>query len=335
MSDTGLTAEELEDLQRIVSDGQVNRRTFRASRFQVGDTLVAKLGPPVVGKGTNSDVLEVIAKELHLTPGTLRRCRMMAHRWRPHQRQPVLDHQVYVPVTVMHLVALGDSATTGFDQEAFDRKVRILLDAMAAAAAAEVLEVTETDYLKALRKAPSPSRQPGAQSEHKAVVSTVHQFQAQRPEARAAILGAVKADEEAKRSIAAAYLMERPALARAVLREEPDLATLAAQEVREAGQKLSREDQDAATLHELVQVLGGDKPSDELLLAEWHEDFANALTRFSRFIHDWYPADTVADKADEDLIQVITHLSRDVAKWAATITDSRKPGLRLVGSQTR
>jgi hypothetical protein len=86
--------------------------------------------------------------------------------------------------------------------------------------------------------------------------------------------------------------------------------------------------------HELVQVLGGGKPSDDLLLAEWREDFAKAMGRFSDFVSTWYPADSVADKADDDLVQVVTYLAEEVAQWAKTIIDSRKPGLRLVGSTT-
>ncbi len=94
----------------------------------------------------------------------------------------------------MYQVALS-SGPGGFDQEQFDEKAAVLLGLMARAEQHDILEVTETDYLKAVRKT-IPLRRPGAQSERKAVVAAVNQFEAHQPEVHEAIFGAVKSDED-------------------------------------------------------------------------------------------------------------------------------------------
>ncbi|MFJ4329153.1 hypothetical protein ACIP3A_39420 [Streptomyces tricolor] len=238
--------------------------------------------------------------------------------------------------TVLHQVALSNEQGV-FDQDQFDERTDLLLSLMAQAQENDVLEVTETDYLKAARKAIRPSRRPGVRAEHRALTATVQQFQAHRPEVRTAVIDAVKADDDATKSVAAAYLMRRPALARAVLREDPDLVGVAAQEAAEQGTNPEAEGTEPgeAVFRELVQVLGGNRPSDELLLAEWREDFARAISRFNTFVTDWYPADKVAANADDHLLKLVTYLADDVAQWAAAITNLRKPGgLRLVESTT-
>lgn len=336
--EAGCTPAEFEEIERIVTRGSTTGREFRSTRFAAGEWTLTKYGPPPrsgsrYGSEANFDAL---GAKLKLSPHTLRKCRLMAHRWKPHQRQPVLDSPVYVSFTTMYQVALSSDAGA-FDPEQFEEKIGVLRDLMASAQEHGVLEVTETDYLKAVRKALPPSRRPGAQSERKAVVSTVHQFEAHQPDVREAILGAVKADHDATRAVAAAYLMKSPALARAVLREEPALIEAVAQEAAQQDASAPGSDREPGedVFRELVQALGGNRPSDELLLAEWREDFAQALKRFTTFVTDWYPADTVAANADEDILRLITFFADDVAQWAATITNSRKPGgLRLVESTT-
>ncbi|MEU9157805.1 hypothetical protein AB0D59_46575 [Streptomyces sp. NPDC048417] len=336
--EAGCTPAEFDEIERIVTRGSTTGREFRDTRFAVGDWLVAKYGPP--GKPgsryATEAQLDVLSARLKLSPHTLRKCRLLAHRWKPQQRQPVLDSPVHVSFTTMFQVALS-SEHGEFDQEQFNEKVEVLLGLMDLAAQHDILEVTETDYLKAVRKAVPPSRRPGAQSEHKAVVTTVTQFEARQPDVRDAVLGAVKADEDATRSVAAAYLMRRPELARAVLREDPELAEAAAQEAALHTPDAEEADGESGeqVFRELVQVLGGARPSDELLLAEWRQDFARAVGRFNAFVTDWYPADKVAVNADADIVRLVTYLADDVARWAATITDSRTPGgLRLVESTT-
>jgi hypothetical protein len=242
---------------------------------------------------------------------------------------------VYVSFSLLYQVAQSAEHGT-FDQESFDERVEVLLGLMAEAEKNGVLEVTETAYLKAVRKALKPSRLV-AQTADKALTTTVQQFEARRPEVRSAVLDAVKADEDATRAVAAAYLLHRPQLARAVLREDPDLIEAAASEAA-AAQDPTSTSPDAETdehiFRELVQVLGAAKPSDDLLLAEWREDFTKAINRLSAFVTDWYPADVVAARADDDLIKLVDYLAHEVTQWAQTITTARKPGLRLVGSTT-
>ncbi|MFD7667737.1 MULTISPECIES: hypothetical protein [Streptomyces] len=264
----------------------------------------------------------------------MRRWRMVAHRWRPERRPPVFDASVFASFTLVHQVSLS-SVQGVFDQAEFDAKVGVLLDLMAQAEQNNITEVTETDYLRAVRKAIRPSRQPGARVGHKALTTTVQHFEARRPEVRTAVLDAVKADEDATKTVAAAYLMQRPDLARAVLREDPELMEAAAQEAATHGTSASAgADRGEAVFRELLQVMGGNRPSDELRLAEWREDFAKTISRINAFVTDWYPADKVAANADDDLLKLITYLADDVAQWAAAILNSRKPGLRLLESTT-
>ncbi|GAA4340820.1 hypothetical protein GCM10023086_76640 [Streptomyces venetus] len=336
--EAGCTPSEFEEIERIVTRGSTTGREFRATRFAVGDWLLAKFGPPAKpgSRYATEAQLDVLTARLKLSPNTLRKCRLVACRWKPQQRQPVMDSPVYVSFTTMYQVALS-SGQGDFDQEQFEEKVAVLLGLMTLAEQHEILEVTETDYLKAVRKAIPPSRRPGAQSERRAVVTAVHQFEARQPEVREAIVGAVKADAEATRTVAASYLVQRPALARAVLREDPDLIQAVAQEAALPAPDAEAPDAEPGEIvfRELVQVLGGNRPSDELLLAEWRQDFARAVGRFTAFVSDWYPADKVAANADDDLLRLVTHLADDVAQWAATITNARKPGgLRLVESTT-
>ncbi|MFE8926425.1 hypothetical protein [Streptomyces rochei] len=336
--DAGCTPAEFEEIERIVSRGSTTGREFRATRFAVGDWLLAKFGPPAKAgsRYATEAQLDALTARLKLSPHTLRKCRLVAHRWRPEQRRPVLDSPVYVSFTTMYQVALS-SGPGDFDPEQFEEKVAVLLSLMAQAEQDDVLEVTETDYLKAVRKAIPPSRRPGAQSERRAVVTAVSQFEAHQPEVREAIVGAVKSDEDATRAVAASYLAQRPALARAVLREDPDLIQAVAQEAALPAPGAEAPDAEPGEIvfRELVQVLGGNRPSDELLLAEWRQDFAQAVGRFTAFVTDWYPADKVAANADDDLLRLVAHLAEDVAQWAATITNARKPGgLRLVESTT-
>ncbi|MBT1093539.1 hypothetical protein [Streptomyces sp. Tu102] len=336
--EAGCTPPEFEEIERIVTRGSTTGREFRATRFAVGDWLLAKYGPPSKPGSVYATEaqLDALTARLKLSPNTLRKCRLLAHRWKPQHRQPVLDSKVYVSFTTMYQVALS-SEPGAFDQEQFEEKVEVLLGLMALAEQHDVLEVTEPDYLKAMRKAIRPSRRPGAESERRAVVTAVHQFEAQQPEVREAILGAVKADEDATRAVAIGYLAQRPSLARAVMREDPDLIEAVAQEVaqHEPAAGASDAEPGEAVFRELVQVLGGARPSDELLLAEWRQDFARAISRFNAFVADWYPADKVAANADDDLLRLVTYLADDVAQWAATITNARTPGgLRLVESTT-
>jgi hypothetical protein len=262
--EAGCTLAEFEEIERIVTRSSTTGREFRAARFAAGDWTLAKFGPPPkTGSryGTEAQ-LDALAARLRLSPHTLRKCRLVAHRWRPPQRQPVLDSPVYASFTTMYQVALSSDPGV-FDQEQFKERAGILLELMAEAEKRGVLEVTETDYLKAIRKALPPSRRPGAESERKAVVTTVHQFEARQPEVRTAILDAVKADQEATRTVAAAYLMRRPELARAVLREDPDLIQAAAQEAAAPRPDADTADTEPgeAILRELVQVLGGGWPN--------------------------------------------------------------------------
>ncbi|MFJ6898195.1 hypothetical protein [Streptomyces hokutonensis] len=336
--EAGCTPPEFEEIERIVNRGSTTGREFRATRFAVGDWLLAKYGPPSKpgSRYTAEAQLDVLTVRLKLSPHTLRKCRLLAYRWKPQQRQPVLDSKVYVSFTTMFQVALS-SEQGAFDQVQFEEKVGVLLGLMALAEEHDILEVTETDYLKAVRKAIRPSRRPGAESERRAVITAVHQFEAHQPEVREAILGAVKADEEATRAVAVGYLAQRPALARAVLREDPDLIQAVAQEAALHNPDTGAPDADPgdAVFREFVQVLGGNRPSDELLLAEWRQDFARAIGRFNAFVADWYPADKVAVNADDDLLQLVTYLADDVAQWAASVTNARRPGgLRLVESTT-
>ncbi|CAM5651231.1 hypothetical protein [Streptomyces griseorubiginosus] len=335
--EAGCTPAEFEEIVRIVTRGSTTGREFRATRFAVGDWLVAKYGPPAKpgSRYVTEAQLDVLTARLEWSPHTLRKCRLLAHRWKPQQRQPVLDSKVYVSFTTLYQVVLG-GGPGDFDQEQFAEKVAVLRGLMDLAEQNDVLEVTEADYLRAVRKAIPPSRRPGAQSERKALTTTVHQFEAHQPEVREAILGAVRADDDATRAVTAAYLVQRPALARAVLREDPELlqATAHAAALHEADEA-SDEEPGEAVFRELVQVLGGTRPSDELLLAEWRQDFARAVGRFNAFVTDWYPADKVAADADDDLVRLVTYLADDVAQWAATITHARRPGgLRLVESTT-
>ncbi|MFF3699053.1 hypothetical protein [Streptomyces sp. NPDC002221] len=335
---TGCTDIQLAEFDQLAAASTTNGREFRASRVAVGDFLNALFGAPG-NSGARALAVDAhvraLAERRHLAPWTLRKARMVAHRWQGDLREKVLGSPVYVSFSVLHLAAQGDSAAGDFDPELFARKSQALLTAMQEAEAANVFEVSETDFLKALRKAPGASRKADVQRQRRAITETVHGFENRHPEARAAVLGAVKADRDATRAIAASYLMERPALARAVLREEPELAAVAAAERAPHPDNAGvREQEDATMLHELVQVLGGGKPSDDLLLAEWREDFAQALGRFSSFISSWYPADEVTEKADDDLVKVVEFLSRDVSEWAMAISESRKPGLRLVGRQS-
>lgn len=43
--------------------------------------------------------LDALTARLKLSPHTLCKCRLVAHRWRPEQRQPVMDSLVYVSFT--------------------------------------------------------------------------------------------------------------------------------------------------------------------------------------------------------------------------------------------
>ncbi|MGW1597001.1 hypothetical protein [Streptomyces sp. NPDC002343] len=336
--DTGCSTAEFEEIEHIVTRSSTTGREYRNACIAVGDWLLAKYGPaPRPGSRYGSESqLDALATRLHKSPSTVRKWRLVAHRWRPQQRPPVFDSPVYVSFTVLYQVALSSEQGV-FDQEQFDERADLLLSLMDQAQENDVLEVTETDYLKAARKAIRPSRRPGARAEHRALTATVQQFQAHRPEVRTAVLDAVKADDDATKSVAAAYLMRRPALARAVLREDPDLVEVAAQEAAGQGTHPEAEETEPgeAVFRELVQVLGGNRPSDELLLAEWREDFARAVSRFNTFVTDWYPADKVAANADDHLLKLVAYLADDVAQWAAAITNLRTPGgLRLVESTT-
>ncbi|MFF5435147.1 hypothetical protein ACFY5K_34690 [Streptomyces griseofuscus] len=333
---TGCTAAEFEEIDHIITLSSTTGRESRDARIAVGDWLLAKYGPsPKAGSryGTESQ-LDELADRLHKSVHTLRKWRLVAHRWRQERRPPVFDSPVYVSFTLLHQVALS-SEQGSFDQEEFDAKVQVLLDLMTQAEQNDILEITEVDYLKAVRKAIRPSRQPAARAEHKALTTTVQHFEARSPEVRTAVLDAVKADDDAAKSVAAAYLMRRPDLARAVLREDPELVEAAAREAATHNASASHDPDGAETVfRELVQVLGGNRPSDELLLAEWREDFAKAITRINAFVTDWYPAEKVVANADDDLLKLVTYLADDVAQWAAAITNSRMPGLRLVESTT-
>ncbi|NGO75202.1 hypothetical protein G6045_05815 [Streptomyces sp. YC504] len=340
IADTGCTEEELQEFGRLALRSTSNGRDFRASRFEVGGWLNAKFGPPSRSGARNphaEEHLTALAEHQKLSLRTLHRCRMVEHRWAPELRQQVFDSCVYVSFSVMLLVAQGEGASAVFDPAVFAHKSTVLLRVMKELEQAGVLEATESDFLKALRADPLPGRTLETPRQSKAVTQVVHQFASHQPEARAAVLDAVRSDTEAKRSIAASYLLERPALARAVLREEPELAELAAQQAavqhRDGSESTSEAEQ--ATFHEFVQVLGGAKPSDDLLLAEWREDFATALGRFSKFVSSWYPAESVVDKADDELLTLIAYLAQDVTAWAQNISDARKPGLRLVGKQAQ
>ncbi|GGZ21863.1 hypothetical protein GCM10010300_76970 [Streptomyces olivaceoviridis] len=333
--ETGCTTAEFAEIEHMVSRSSTTGRESRASRIAVGDWLLAKYGSAAKADSRyQSDAqLDALAARLHKAPYTLRRWRLVAHRWQPQRRPPVFDSPVYVSFSLLYQVAQSSEHGT-FDQESFDERVEVLLDLMAGAEKNGVLEVTETAYLRAIRKALKPSRlvPPTA---HKALTTTVQQFEARRPEVRSAVLDAVKADEDATRAVAAAYLLHRPKLARAVLREDPDLIQAAASEAAAAQDPTDASPGGETGEHifrELVQVLGGAKPSDDLLLAEWREDFAKAINRFSAFVTDWYPADAVATRADDDLIKLVDYLAHEVTQWAQTITTVRKPGLRLVGS---
>ncbi|GAA1333534.1 hypothetical protein GCM10009647_074760 [Streptomyces sanglieri] len=333
--ETGCTDAEMEEINALLDASFTTGREFRAGMFAVGDWLNKKFGP--LGRQGNrvgaDSLLEALAAAVGRSPQTLRKWRMTACRWRPEQRDKVLSSPVYAPFTVMHHVALNDGKPGEFDQERFDAKVEILLQVMNCAQDQQLWEVTETDYLKAVRKAIPPSRQAGAQAANRALAATAHHFEARRPETRAAVLDLVRADEDATRAIAASYLMQRPGLARAVLREDPELAESAAQEAAgRASDESSGTVED--TFNELVQVLGGGQPSDDLLLAEWREDFARVLGRFRSMVTTWYPAETVTAKADDNLLALVAHLQGDVDQWARAITESRKPGLRLVESTT-
>ncbi|MFE4698721.1 hypothetical protein ACFRIC_16805 [Streptomyces sp. NPDC056738] len=336
--EAGCTPSEFEEIERIVTRGTTTGRAFRATRFAVGDWLLAKFGPPAKAgsRYATEAQLDALTARLKLSPQTLRKCRLLAHRWTPQHRGPVLDSKVYVSFTTLHQVALSTEPGV-FDPEQFEEKVSILQGLMALAEEHDILEVTESDYLKAVRKAIPPSRRPGIQAGRNAVVAAVNQFEANQPEVREAILGAVKADADATRTITAAYLVQRPELARAVLREDPDLIPAAAQEAahQAAGGDALEAEPGEAVFRELVQVLGGNRPSEELLLAEWRQDFARAVGRFNAFVTDWYPADRVIASADDDLLRLVAFLADDVAQWAAAITNARKPGgLRLVESTT-
>ncbi|MER7983413.1 hypothetical protein [Streptomyces sp. NPDC095817] len=336
--EAGCTPPEFEEIESIVARGSTTGREFRATRFAVGDWLLVKYGPPATAgsRYATETQLDALSARLKLSPPTLRKCRMVAHRWTPQLRSPVLESRVYISFTTLHQIALS-TEPGAFDREQFEEKIGILWGLMALAEEHGILEVTESDYLKAVRKAVPPSRRPGAQAERKAVTTAVNQFEANQPEVREAILGAVRADTDATRAITAAYLVQRPALARAVLREDPDLIPAAALEAahQDSGSGDPEGEPGDAVFRELVQVLGGSRPSEELLLAEWRQDFASAVGRFNAFVTDWYPADKVAANADDDLLRLVTFLADDVAQWAATITNARKPGgLRLVESSS-
>ncbi|MFK4071883.1 hypothetical protein [Streptomyces sp. NPDC029674] len=335
--EAGCTPAEFAEIERLFTRSTATGREFRDARLSAADWTLAKYGPPPkAGSRYGSDAqLDALATRLKLSVHTLRKCRLVAHRWKPSQRQPVLDSPVYVSFTTMYQVALSSEPGT-FDQEQFEEKVGVLLSLMGEAEHSGILEVTEADYLKAIRKAIPPSRRPGAEAERKAVVTTVHQFEARQPEVREAILDAVKADPDATKTVAATYLMQRPSLARAVLREAPELAEAAAQAAaaHESSTGPDHGEPGDDVFRELVQVLGGDQPSDDLLLAEWREDFARVINRFSAFVTDWYPADKVTANADENLLKLVTYLADDVAKWSTAITTARGPGLRLVESTT-
>lgn len=336
VDETGCTAAEFEEIEQIVTRASTSGRGFRAARLAAGDWILSKYGPPAKAGSRHGVEAELgaLAGQLKLSLHTLYKCRLVAMRWRPELRSPVLASPVYVSFTTLFQVALSSSHNT-FDQELFEERIAVLQALIIAAEQNDVLEVTENDYLQALRKAIPPSRRPGAQSERKAVTSTVHQFEARQPEVREAILGAVKADQEATRTVAAAYLLQRPALARAVLREDPELVEAAAHEALTQDQSTAPDAEPGEDVfRELVQVLGAGRPSDDLLLAEWREDFTRTVRRFNTFITDWYPADAVTAKADDDLVRLVTYLAEDVDQWATTIIDSRKPGLRLLESTT-
>jgi hypothetical protein len=323
------TAEQLLEFEELASASATDARAFRASRIAMGDWLNARFGPPgtrPTHRGEES--IAELAQHAGLSTATLQRCRRVAHRWRGAARARVLESPVYVPFSV--LLIAGQSSTDAFDEEEFHRRAEVLFRAMSDAEAGGVLEVTEPMLLRALKQnAETVDRAPRKSA---SIAKAVHHFTQGEPQAREQIINAVRDDTDAQRSVAAAYLMSRPALARAVLREEPELAALAAQEARQTGQPAA--DPDVAVLHELVQVLGATVPDDELTLAEWREDFARALGRFNQFVHDWYPADAVTQRADEALADLVARLAHDVTAWAADITAAHSPGLRLVGRTT-
>ncbi|MEV0992652.1 hypothetical protein [Streptomyces sp. NPDC049949] len=332
-SRSGCTPTELVEIRSLTSTSLTSAVESRRMRFVVGDWLLAKYGKAGLASKDNLPQIAALAEELGLSVTRLSRSRLVACRWQGEARRRVLDSPVFVCFTVLYLAAAGTVRTPGeaADLE-FGRRAGALFTAMDAVQAGGVMEVTEPVYLKAVAQAQVPSRQPGAEASQRAAARTLLAYENQ-PEVREAVLEKVKADADAQRAIAASYVMSRPGLARAVLREDPDLAEVAARQTAQArpdGENPSGHDLDA--LHDLVQLMGQPAPSPELELCEWREDFSHALTRLQKFFAEWYPAAVVGDRIDEHLAHTVAALHSDVADWASTITTMRGSGLRLVGS---
>ncbi|MFE3584143.1 hypothetical protein [Streptomyces vinaceus] len=335
-SRSGCTPAELDEIRTLTSTSITSAVEARRMRFVVGDWLHAKYGTAGLASKDNLPQIAALAEELGLSVARLSRSRLVACRWQGEVRQRVLNSPVFVCFTVLYIAASGTVRTTGeaADQE-FGRRAEALFTAMEAAQASGIMEVTEPVYLKAVAQAQVPSRQPGAEASQRAAARTLLAYENQ-PEVREAVLEKVKADSEAQRAVAASYVMSRPGLARAVLREDPDLAEVAARQTaqaRPAGESPGGHDLD--TLHDLVQLMGHPAPSPELELCEWREDFSHALARLQKFFAEWYPAAVVGDRVDEHLVHEVATLQTDVAHWASTIATMRGSGLRLVGSQAR
>ncbi|MEW2412630.1 hypothetical protein AB0953_02700 [Streptomyces sp. NPDC046866] len=337
--DTGCTDAELEEIQALLAREQGGAREARAAFFDLGDWLLEKYGPPESGKrDRNDEKLSALADRKGVDVFTLQKRRQAAYRWsgvHAEARVKVLQHPVFAAQAVMLAAVRVDGHKDLVDISMCEPKINWLLRVLDIAHSAGRREITEAHFLRSLGKEVRPSHQPGVQNAKRVVNRAVKQY-AERPEVRAAVLESVKADEEARRAVVAAYVLDRPALAQAVIREDPELAQVASEEFA-ARQDNGTPASDGpnyetrALLQEIVEGLGGGKPSPATELAGWQNDFVQAITRVRTLVESSYPAQVVIAKSDHDLIDVIESVAEDFNTWVQAITESRKPGLRVVG----
>lgn len=153
----------------------------------------------------------------------------------------------------------------------------------------------------------------------------------ERPEGRSAIVEAISRDPAAARAVTAAYVADKPAAARAVLRADPDIRH------DMPGMPAQRTEENPArggtqrTLQEISAALGAAGPSAATELARWESSLSKLLSDIRRGL-DQFPPDVVATRASAETLERIGNLSIDLVRWSETLNgEQHRPALRVVG----
>ncbi|MFJ6384735.1 hypothetical protein ACIQI7_32595 [Kitasatospora sp. NPDC092039] len=154
----------------------------------------------------------------------------------------------------------------------------------------------------------------------------------ERPEGRSAIVDAICRDPEAARAVTAAYVADKPAVVRAVLKADPDIRKdipgLPPQRTRD-------EVTEQVTLQEISAALGATDPSAATEHARWESSLSKLLTTIRKGL-DQFPPDIVAAQASTETLERIQYLAEDIARWSKRLnTEQHRPALRIIGGTSQ